>query len=283
MTNPPPVSPGRKVLLATFAEMPGGEPGHQLLDAAFARRGIVARWVPWDDEGADWDQGLVVVRATWDYHTRLAEFLAWARSVPRLLNGAEVFEWNTDKSYLTRLADAGLPVVPTVVAGPHTVASAVSAHEVAVVKPAVGAGGRGVQIVERGSVPDGDGETAWIVQPLISSVHTEGEISVFVFGGRAVSQYRKLPGAGSILVHEQFGGTTRAVPLEAEASDLALRVVGCASHLLWRPLAYARVDMMRLADGCLALSELELVEPGLYLDVSADNAGPFADLVCAWL
>ena len=39
--------------------------------------------------------------------------------------------------------------------------------------------------------------------------------------------------------------------------------------------------MMRLADGTLAVSELELIEPGLYLDVLPANAEPFADLVAA--
>ena len=36
---------------------------------------------------------------------------------------------------------------------------------------------------------------------------------------------------------------------------------------------------MRLGDGTLAVSELELIEPGLYLDVLPGNAEPFADLV----
>ena len=49
---------------------------------------------------------LVAVRSTWDYHRRIPEFLAWARSVEAqvpLLNGAEVFAWNADKSYLLDL------------------------------------------------------------------------------------------------------------------------------------------------------------------------------------
>jgi hypothetical protein len=37
--------------------------------------------------------------------------------------------------------------------------------------------------------------------------------------------------------------------------------------------------MMRLADGRLAVSELELIEPGLYLDVHPGNAALFADVV----
>ena len=36
---------------------------------------------------------------------------------------------------------------------------------------------------------------------------------------------------------------------------------------------------MMVWDGAWAVSELELIEPGLYLDVDPANAGRFADLV----
>jgi glutathione synthase/RimK-type ligase-like ATP-grasp enzyme len=272
-----------KVLLATFAEMPEGEPGHSVLDAAFVARGVEASWRCWDDQEVDWNSGLVVVRSTWDYDSRIAEFLTWVRSVPRLLNGAAVFAWNTDKSYLIPLAEAGVPVVPTVLARPDTLNDAVAAYAVSVLKPVVGAGGRGVQVVERGSAPTVGGTGPWIVQPLVESVRSEGETSVFVIGGRPTSQYRKVPPGDSILVHEHLGGKTHGVPLDAEATELAIRAVEAASDLLERDLAYARVDMMRLEDGRLVLSELELVEPGLYLDVNDLNAGPFVDMVLTHL
>jgi glutathione synthase/RimK-type ligase-like ATP-grasp enzyme len=273
-----------KVLLATFSVMPEGEPDGHLLVKAFGQRGVDARWVVWDDPSVDWNEGLVAVRSTWDYDTRLAEFLRWARQVPRLLNGAAVFAWNTDKAYLVQLADAGLPVVPTVVATAETLADAAAAYDVAVVKPTIGAGGRGVEVIEGGVVPGASrGAGPWIVQPLVESVRTEGETSVFVFGGQAVSQVRKVPGAGGILVHDHLGGTTVAVPLDAEATDLAIRVVEGASDLLERHLAYARVDMMRMPDERLVVGELEVTEPGLYLDTVSGNAGLFADMVLTLL
>ena len=44
--------------------------------------------------------------------------------------------------------------------------------------------------------------------------------------------------------------------------------------------AYARVDQLRLA-GRLVVSELELIEPGLYLDLLPENAEAFAEHVRA--
>jgi glutathione synthase/RimK-type ligase-like ATP-grasp enzyme len=276
-----------EVLLATFNLLPDGEPGGEALVPALAARGVDARWAVWDDPGVDWAAAdLVVVRSTWDYHRRLAEFLGWARAVERstpVLNGAEVFAWNADKAYLTGLGD--LPVVPTGLLDDRTLvpglAAAIAEHGPVVVKPRTGAGGVGVVVAE--STRDGrlEGLTAspWVVQPLVESVRTEGETSVFVFDGRATGRVDKLPAGGEIRVHELYGGGSRAGVLDGSVAALAEEAVRSAGKVLGADLAYARVDLIRLADGRLAVSELELIEPGLYLDVLPGNADAFVDVV----
>jgi glutathione synthase/RimK-type ligase-like ATP-grasp enzyme len=288
----------RSVLLVTCSLLPEGEEwtGTSHLPDALAARGIASRWVEWDDPSVDWSETLVAVRSTWDYEQRREEFLAWARSVPWMLNSAQVFAWNTDKRYLPQLADRGVPVVPTIVvetqdllldALDELAREAVPAGPFgAVVKPAVGAGGRGVLVFDDVPVALDDievGPGPWVVQPLVESVRTEGETSVFVIDGQVVSQVRKVPARGEIRVHEQYGGTTVAAELTEEAADLARRTVEGAGALLGETLDYARVDQMRLADGTLAVSELEVTEPGLYLDVVPGNAVAFAELVAARL
>jgi len=283
------------VLLATASNMPDGEEwtGTTHLPEAFVERGIDARWVVWDDPDVDWSAGLVAVRSTWDYERRRDEFLGWARSVPWILNSAAVFAWNTDKSYLTQLAAAGVPVVPTIVVEnewelPSAIVELSTPDRLnAVVKPTVGAGGRGVVVFDgtaggpAGLDESGLGPGPWVVQPLVEAVRTEGETSVFVLDGQVVSQAQKVPAAGEIRVHEAYGGTTVAAPLTGESGELARRAVEAAGSLLGEALDYARVDQMRLADGTLAVSELEVTEPGLYLDVLPGNAALFADLVLA--
>ena len=276
------------VLLATCAELPHGEPGGGLLLDAFATRGVSARFAVWDDPSVDWQSaGLVVVRSTWDYDARRDEFLAWCRGVgDRLVNDAHAIAWNTDKAYLVDLRETTLPVVPTVAVDEEgELAPAVAAFAPAVVKPRVGAGGRGVVVFdgEAGGPEDLDESHLelgpWVVQPLVDSVRTEGETSVFVFGGDVVSQVQKRPAGDEIRVHEEYGGRSVPVPVTAEAAQVAVETVEVAQRLLGVRLPYARVDLMRLADGTLALSELEVTEPGLYLEVVPANAGAFADLV----
>ena len=148
------------------------------------------------------------------------------------------------------------------------------------VKPRTGAGGVGVVVATSLRDERLEGLTAapWVVQPVVESVRTTGETSVYVLGGRAVSQVDKVVAGSEIRVHELYGGRSRAVDLGAEQAALAEQAVAAAAARWGAELTYARVDMM-VWDGSWAVSELELIEPGLYLDVDPANAGRFADLV----
>ena len=279
------------VLLATFNLMPEGEPGHPALTAALSARGVTSRWACWDDPAVDWSAAdLVAVRSTWDYHRRATDFLAWARAtedVVPVLNGAEVFAWNIDKSYLLEL-ERKVPVVPTALLDDGDLVvgldRAIRRWGTVVVKPRTGAGGRGVVVA------DGVGDRRlfdlapgpWVVQPLVESVRTAGETSVYVLGGRAVAQVDKSVAGDEVRVHEQYGGSSRPVALDPQRARVAEDAVRAAEGLRSAHLAYARVDLMHWA-GDWVVSELELVEPGLYLDVDPGIAEPFADVVVARL
>jgi glutathione synthase/RimK-type ligase-like ATP-grasp enzyme len=283
------------VLLATYDAMPDGEPGHEALDAALAERGVEFEWAAWDDESVDWDAtSLVVVRSTWDYATRAEEFLAWTHKLDqsRLLNGADVFAWNHDKAYLTDLGP--LPVVPTRLASsPAEYAAAVEEFGTVVVKPRVSAGGAGLIVVSDPLDPRlGQAVQShptyepvggpWIAQPLVESVRTRGEVSIFLIGGRVVSQVDKLPTGDEVRVHDEFGGVSRPVPVDDEVAAVASSADAWLAERFERSLDYVRVDLLRHEDAWV-VSELELIEPGLYLDVLPANAEPFADLVAARL
>ena len=272
------------VLLATAADWPDGAPGPAALDAARAAQGLRSRGAVWDAPAVDWGEAdVVAARSTWDYDSRLEEFLGWASEVgPALLNGAEVFRWNTDKAYLVQLHDASLPVVPTVAADrADEVRAAVGRFGSSVVKPRVGAGGRGVEIVSDKTAwePGGD-QGPWVVQPLVESIRHDGETSVFVMGGRPVSQVQKVPSGAEIRVHPEFGGSSRPVGLTDEAARLAADAVAAVGDRVGAALVYGRVDMVR-HEGRLVVSEVELTEPSLYLDLLPCNAPAFAEAVAS--
>ncbi|RHW27139.1 hypothetical protein D0Z08_10740 [Nocardioides immobilis] len=277
------------VLLVTFNLMPEGEPGGAALTAALAERGIDSRWVCWDDPDVDWAAAdLVAVRSTWDYHRRFRAFLDWARDVEQvapLLHGADVFAWNGDKAYLTELADL-IPVVPTMLIDDATLVRGLSAAfqrwGKVVVKPRLGAGGRGVVVVERlddWSLFDLT-PGPWVAQPFVESVLTSGETSVYVIAGRAVAQVDKAVAGDEVRVHEVYGGSSRPVALDPVRARIAEDAVRAAAKLLDADLTYARLDLLDW-EGQWVVSEVELIEPGLYLDVDPGIAQPFADLVAS--
>ncbi len=273
------------MLLVTCSQLAEGEPGHEALDTALDARGLDSRWVVWDDLDVDWNEAAVIaVRSTWDYDQRMGEFIGWASGLgSTLLNGHQVFRWNVDKRYLIDLHNAGVPVVPTTAADTVEQVRALAAQlEIAVVKPRVGAGGRGLEVVREAATwtPYGGRSGPWVVQPLVESIHHDGEMSVFVIAGHPVSQVDKLPSTTDIRVHEQFGGTSRPVPLGDDTALLATEAIAAVVDLIGDEIVYGRVDMMR-HEGRLVVSEVEVTEPGLYLDVLPGNADPFADAVLA--
>jgi glutathione synthase/RimK-type ligase-like ATP-grasp enzyme len=266
-----------RIALATCARLPDlDEDGPELL-AALAAEGLDVDVRAWDSD-TDWSAyALVVIRTTWDYWDRHEAFLAWARSVPRLVNDADVVAWNTDKAYLRELAEAGVPVVLTTWLAPGD-AFALPDHPF-VVKPSVSAGARDTAAYAPGDVAARThvarlhalGKTV-MVQPYLEAVETGGETAVLVFDGAvshgACKSAVLTPGHG-----EPALGSWSVTPREPseQERELALRVVGLVGH----DLLYARVDLL---PGPVLL-ELEVTEPSLFLRHAPGAAQRFAAAV----
>ena len=275
-----------QVFLATSRDLEDGEPGHELLDTALATRGVRSAWAAWDDPLIDWGAAqMVAVRTTSDYDARVADFLGWAKGLgSQMLHGADILRWNTDKTYLIDLANTTkVPTVPTIACGnPVELRKAIGTFGISVVKPRIGAGGRGIVLVydSESWLPVDKGP--WIVQPLLKSVQHEGVVSVFVIDGRAVSQMRRIASGADIRCSEQYGGTAEATELSHEAALLAVEAVAATTELLGQEIVYARIDMLR-TDGNLLVSGVKITDPTLYLDLLPENAEKFADAIAARL
>jgi hypothetical protein len=229
-------------------------------------------WAAWDSGSSFEDADAVILRATWDYPERRAEFLSWCESVPALYNPAAVIRWNTDKSYLAELLDAGVAVVPTVLVPPGDTARFPSSDFV--VKPSVGAGSRGAAKFAGGAdatshveALHAEGHTA-LIQPYQSSVDTSGELALVYLGGIYSHAFSKSAMLGSTMDESglYLSESLTAASPPADAIALAEDVLDAASALLGilrAELLYARVDLVRGADGKPLLLELELTEPSL--------------------
>ncbi|WP_067487668.1 ATP-grasp domain-containing protein [Actinomadura hibisca] len=270
------------VALATFAAFPEGSDDVVALRAALAGLGVAAVPAIWDDPDIDWAAfDLVVVRSTWDYTDRRAEFLAWADGVPRLLNDAAVLRWNTDKRYLRDLAGAGVPVVPTLWDPPDPPAD----WPEYVIKPAVSSGSRDTARWRAGEEDRARehlrallsaGRTA-MVQPYLSAIDTAGETALLFCDREFSHAARKAPilAAGTGVLDAPNGGQITAASATPEQLAVAHRALEAVSG----DLLYARVDLVPDPDGSPVLMELELTEPALFLEHAPGSAARFAEAI----
>ena len=288
-----------RIALATAAEFPDLDEDGPLLVEALARHGVRGEPAVWTDEGVSWSSyAAVIVRSTWDYFYRRAEFLEWAdrvAAVTRLANSADVLRWNTDKTYLRELAEAGLPVVETAWLQPGDEFVVPSRGEY-VVKPAVSAGSNDTNryvagthdamATEHASRLLDDGRVV-MVQPYLHQVDTAGETALLFFAGEFSHAIRKaalLETAMASLDAAYRPETITARQPSAAERDTAEQVLDTVSALRRWPreqLTYARVDLVPGGDSAPTLLELELAEPSMFLTADTASADRFAAAIAA--
>jgi hypothetical protein len=275
------------VALAISRDLPRMDQDEDLVAAALGDRGVDAEVVVWDDD-RDWEAfDAVVIRSTWDYSWRLEEFQAWADRVEastRLYNPADVVRWNTHKGYLIELEERGAPIVPTawLGRGDRIDLGALLADrgwKRGVVKPATGAGARGLAVVGLDDLAAGQrhlddllGSGDVMVQPYLATVESVGETSLVYLDGAFSHAVRKTPAPGDHRIQVEFGGTYTAVEVPPDWSALGAWLVEATGH----DLLYARVDLLADELGAPLVSELEATEPALYLAQAPGSAGRLA-------
>ena len=118
-----------------------------------------------------------------------------------------------------------------------------------------------------------------IVQPFQADIALTGEDSLMVFDGRYSHAVRKVPKPGDFRVQDDHGGTVYKYRPTDEQIALSERAAAVCQPV---PV-YGRVDMVRDNVGRLAVMELELIEPELWLRFHPPAAERFAECLIAFL
>lgn len=277
-----------KILLLTAENLPHDDLETVLVADALAGLGVESEIVAWTSPALG-RADLTVIRTTWDYTKRLGEFLSVLDGFgAALINPLEVVRWNCHKGYLALLADAGVPVVPTVVipaSGDRPVLQLPdSATPEIVIKPAVSAGGFGV-----GRFPSGSAAAAAhlaeiltvgdaLVQPFQPAI-SAGERSLIHLSGVFSHAVAKTAADGDFRVQARYGGVITAHTAsraELAVAETALAAVPGGPEAL----SYARVDLVG-PPGRPVVMELELIEPELFLHRVPGSAERFAQVLAA--
>ncbi len=239
----------------------------------------------WTECGDPGRFDLVMPLVAWGYHYEYERWLALLDRAEAgrwpLVNPPDLLRWNGDKSYLTELAGAGVPTVPTLAVAACDDADLEQARrrfasDSLVIKPPVSASAAGTHRIGPGDPlpPDSRGRPM-IIQPLIEAIARTGEYSLMLFDGEYSHAVVKRPRPGDFRVQEHLGGVTLPSQAPPGGVELARQALAAAPA----KATYARVDIVPDDDGVLRIMELELIEPALFLDHAPDAGAAFARAV----
>jgi hypothetical protein len=233
---------------------------------------------------------VALIGTAWDYTAAKEEFLARLEALEaagvKVCNSSEVVRWNADKRYLKDLAARGAATIPTLwpeSPGPGDIRAAFDLFgcDRVVTKRQVGSGAEGQDDFTRGD-PAIDGwamDRPGMIQPFLSSIQGEGELSFIFVDGQFSHALTKQAVPGEYRIQSNFGGIVTAIT--PALSDLAAAEAIMALLPFTHPPLYARIDMVRLESGELAVIEAELIEPYLYPPQGPNFARLFAEAVLA--
>ena len=254
---------------------------------ALEKQGAQVDSVLWDSN-PDWTQyDFVLIRTTWDYMSRLDEFLGVLEKIEKeskLLNPLETVKWNINKKYLLELQEKGFPVIPTKLydkintSNIESLFSESDKGEGIIIKPTVGASSKGIQLLKSSSDLEGELEGEWFVQPFQSKIQEYGEISMLYFGGKFSHAICKLPKEGEFRSQEEYHSTLSSYTPSKEAQELGESILKSLDH----KQLYARVDILKIDEGKYLIMELEMIEPCLFLRFGEEAGLRFAQCLLDW-
>lgn len=249
----------------------------ELLKSAFEAQGLKVDITYWDNPTYEWQETKsVLFRTIWDYFERFDEFWEWLEQVKtktRLINSYELIKWNIDKHYLKDLSSWGIETVPTYFADKGC---NMKLHEIAkrnqwkdlVIKPAISASAFKTYKILANEIQANEKlfnslvqERNMLVQPYFETITQLGEASLMVFDGKFTHAILKKAQPGDFRVQDDFGGTVHNyIPTKAEINFAEKVFETCKT----KPV-YGRVDIVWDNDKNFYLSELEIIEPELWI------------------
>ena len=249
----------------------------ELLKSAFEAQGLKVDITYWDNPTYEWQETKsVLFRTIWDYFERFDEFWEWLEQVKtktRLINSYELIKWNIDKHYLKDISSWGIETVPTYFADKGC---KMKLHEIAkrnqwkdlVIKPAISASAFKTYKILANEIQANEKlfnslvqERNMLVQPYFETITQLGEASLMVFDGKFTHAILKKAQPGDFRVQDDFGGTVHNyIPTKAEINFAEKVFETCKT----KPV-YGRVDIVWDNDKNFYLSELEIIEPELWI------------------
>ena len=257
----------------------GASEDQQLLQF-LQHKGLDIQYEIWNDPKVNWNEyAVIILKSPWDYFDRFAEFSAWLDLLEkqnlRVLNPVKTVRWNCDKRYLFDIEKSGFGIVPGRLLEKAQILELATLFdswqvEKIVVKPVISGGAKNTFSISRSEAAEYEQilagllkEEAYLAQPFMPEIQTEGEWSLVFFNGKFSHCVLKVPKLGDFRVQHYFGGAIVASP----PPETVLKSAKKLTQEFAKGCLYARVDGV-LSHGEFKLMELELIEPLLYLQAN---------------
>ena len=279
----------KKCAMLTIEDLSDFECYDELLILPMNDLGWDVSFIPWDLSDVNWDEyDIVLIRSTWDYQSRIQEFLKVLESIDKskslLLNPLSIIHQNIEKTYLIELEAKGIDTIPSIFQKKFNTEKVMQSFsdfncDKIIIKPVVGANADNIilgskfeiksQLHEIKSVYS---ELPYIIQPFLNSVLKEGEFSLMYFNNKYSHAISKIPKEGDFRVQEEHGGKIDIIKkVPKEIQNLADKVI----KILPKNCFYSRIDIL-LMHGKPKVIEVELIEPSLYFNLDPESSKMFA-------
>jgi glutathione synthase/RimK-type ligase-like ATP-grasp enzyme len=245
-----------------------------------AEKGHQVSFQVWDEEQVDWTAfDAIIIKSPWDYFDKINAWYTWLDKLEalgcRVLNPVKTLRWNSDKIYFKDMQAQGVQLVPTVwleqgsTFDADIVFDAIGQDKL-IVKPRVSGAAKNTLAIEQSEAGNYIErinallqEDAFLAQPFLEQIKTQGEWSFIFFNGEYSHTVLKTAKSGDFRVQHFFGGSVHTPEPPVDMLATATRIV----EQFAGDCLYARVDGVEL-NGELALMELELIEPFLFLSTN---------------
>ena len=261
----------------------------ELLRKALEKRGLRINRTFWDNPDYDWKSTrFAMFRTTWDYFERFPEFSEWLDHTSKLtgfINPIELIHWNLDKNYLDELRQKGINIPNTVFIKKgdqrdiNEIVQQCGWQEL-ILKPAVSGASRhtyrftaGETALYESLYSELIAEESMLLQEFQKNVLSRGEVAFMVFGGKYSHAVLKKAKPGDFRVQDDFGGSVHHYTASKDEIAFVEKVMSIVNPA---PV-YARVDMIWDNNNEFSVSELEMIEPELWLRKDTNAAEMLAD------
>lgn len=285
----------RRVALLSMDYIEGFFSYDYLLVEPLKKFGWQTETISWKNKSVNWnDYEVVIVRSTWDYQKSPKKFLQVLEKInsqTQLENNLEIIKWNMDKSYLRDLKVKGTKIVPSIWRDSfnknefQNFFEELNSDEI-IIKPTISA-----NAFNTFRIKSADLDThilildttfknrAFVVQPFMKNIISEGEYSLFYFGGKYSHTILKTPKQDDFRVQEEHGGILKLVQPDEKMKVTAGKIL----DVIETDLLYARIDFVRTDENDFALMELELIEPSLYFNMDPESPERFVEVFDKWM